>query len=144
MKHLQEYMHAVNFLRSMSTCLPWLLYTDPCVYVRACLRCMLKISVTPHGHRVAVYWDSRRVVKGEEWDQGLAAGLLHSHVILPLLSYGATAPMAFLPKDDPSDPALWKDEEPLGLRRLEGVEEDREDGVLKVLHPPPLLILGHQ
>jgi hypothetical protein len=90
---------------------------------------------------VAVYWDSRRVVKGEEWDQGLAAGLQHSHVIFPLLSYGATAPMAFLPKDDPSVLALCK--EPLGLRRLEGVEEDREDGVLKVVHSPPPLILSH-
>jgi hypothetical protein len=128
----------------MSTCLPWLLYTDASGYVRVCLRFMLKLSVTPHGHRVAVYWDSRRVVKGEEWDQGLAAGMQHSHVIFPLLSYGATAPMAFLPGDDPSDLALWKDEEPLGLRRLEGVEEDREDGLLKVVHPPPLLILGHQ
>jgi hypothetical protein len=103
---------------------------------------MLKLSVTPNGHRVAVYWDSRRVVKGEEWDQGLAAGLKHSHVIFPLLSYGATAPMAFLPKDDQSVLALWKDEEPLGLRRLEGVEADREDCVLKVVHPPSLLILG--
>ena len=105
---------------------------------------MLKISVTPHGHRVAVYWDSRRVVKGEEWDQGLTAGMQHSHVIFPLLSYGATAPMAFLPKDDPSVLVLLKDEEPLGLRRLEGVEEDREDCVLQVVHPPPPLILSHE
>jgi hypothetical protein len=92
---------------------------------------------------VAVYWDSRRVVKGEEWDQGLVAGLQHSHVIFPLLSYGATAPMAFLPKDDPSVLPLWKDEEPLGLRRLEGVEEDREDGVLQVVHIPRLMILSY-
>jgi hypothetical protein len=96
---------------------------------------------------VAVYWDSRQVVKGEEWDQleGLVAGLQHSHVIFPLLSYGATAPMAFLPKDDPSVLALWKDEEPLGLHRLEGVEEDREDCVLQVVHHPPrpLMILSH-
>jgi hypothetical protein len=105
---------------------------------------MLKPSVTPNGHRVAVYWDSRQAVKGEEWDQGLVTGLQHSHVIFPLLSYGATAPMAFLSKDDPSILALWKDEEPLGLRRLEGVEEDREDCVLQVVHPPPPLILSHE
>jgi hypothetical protein len=91
---------------------------------------------------VAVYWDSRQAINGEEWDQGLVTGLQHSHVIFPLLSYGATAPMAFFTKDDPSFLSLWKDEEPLGLRRLEGVEEDREDGMLQVVLPPPLLILS--
>ena len=88
--------------------------------------------MTGHGHRVTVYLDPRREERGEEWDQGLAAGLLHSLCFFPLLSYGSTAPLASL-GDDTSPPAVGESwpAMPLGLRRLRGAEEDNEDGVLK-------------
>jgi hypothetical protein len=91
-------------------------------------------SVTAHGHRVAVYLDARREGLGKEWDQGLEAGLLHSLCFFPLLSYGSTAPLASL-CDDCSLPERkdWP-MKPLGLQRLQGVEEDNEDSVLKVQH----------
>ena len=88
-----------------------------------------------HGHRVAVYLDARREDRGEEWDQGLAAGLLHSVCFLPLLSYGCTSPLASLSKKDngsPGDLESWP-AMPLGLRRLQRAEGDNEDGVLKVV-----------
>ena len=63
-----------------------------------------------------------------EWEGGIVAGLLHSLCFFPIMSYGGTAPLAHLPHDAP---AVW-DTEPLGLKRLEGTELDREDSVLKV------------
>ena len=90
-------------------------------------------SVTPHGNRVTVYWDHRRAhnVNGlaPEWEGGILAGLLHSLCFFPILSYGGTAPLATIPHDAPTGWAT----EPLGLKRLEGMESDREDGVLKVV-----------
>ena len=87
---------------------------------------------------MAVFWDSRRALNGEDCLEGLATGLLHSLVVFPLLSFGAIAPMASSPKDDQSVAALWMDKEPSGLRRHEGVETDAEDGVLKVIPANPL------
>lgn len=106
--------------------------------------------MTLHGHRVAVYLDTRREELGEEWDQGLAAGLLHSLCFVPLLSFGCTAPLAAIRQDcSLPPPADVLDERqgqgalaegwpatPLGLRRMEGGEEDDEDGVLKVVSVP--------
>ena len=89
--------------------------------------------MTAHGQRVAVYLDARLAERGEDWDQGLAAGLLHSLCFLPLLSYGYTAPLASLGGGAGSAGAAgegWA-ETPLGLRRLLGDEDDDEDGVLK-------------
>jgi hypothetical protein len=91
-------------------------------------------SVTPAGHRVVAYLDATRLVGGENWEDGFSSGLLHSLVFLPLLSYGATAPMAALPLNpDARRAALaagW-DELPAGRRRLEGAEGDLEDNMLK-------------
>jgi hypothetical protein len=93
-------------------------------------------SVTVHGHRVAVYLDARREDRGEEWDQGLAAGLLYSLCFLPLLSYGCTAPLASLGSKN-HGPSGESEESwpvtPLGMGRLQGAEGDSEDGVLKVV-----------
>ena len=63
-------------------------------------------SVTPNGHRVAIYWDSRRMTKGEDWEEGLEAGMMHSLCFLPLLSYGAIAPLASLPNSDSESSAV--------------------------------------
>ena len=70
---------------------------------------------------VTVFWDVHRLVKGEDWEEGFASGLLHSLCFLPLLSYGFTAPLAALP-DDRLVQAIaegWE-ERPLGRKRLVG------------------------
>ena len=93
-------------------------------------------SVTPNGNRVTVYLDHRLAQnlnmesKGSifERDSDISVGLLHSLCFVPILSYGATAPLANLAQDQF---AGWV-AEPFGLARLEGEESDREDGVLKV------------
>ena len=64
-----------------------------------------------------------------ERDSDISAGLLHSLCFVPVLSYGATAPLASMPQD----PIVAWAAEPLGLARLEGEESDREDSVLKVV-----------
>ena len=88
-------------------------------------------SVTPGGHRVTVFWDAHRLVKGEDWEEGFATGLLNSLCIFPLLSYGATAPLAAI--DPASAAARGWDERPFGRARLAGVAGDPEDNVLKEL-----------
>ena len=45
---------------------------------------------------MAIFYDPSREVPGEDRYQSLAAGLLHSLCVVPLLSYGATAPLASL------------------------------------------------
>ena len=92
----------------------------------------LNHTLTPAGHRVTVYWDAHRLVKGEEWEDGFAGGLLRSLCVLPLLSYGSTAPLAQI-----SGSRLVKvtsdgwEERPLGRIRLRGLDSDPEDNVLK-------------
>ena len=98
-----------------------------CAWLMSILHC----SVTPDGHRVSVYWDTRRAVRDEEWDGSIVAGLLNSLCFLPLLSYGSTAPLAAIPQDDAFIERGWATE-PLGIQRLKGDESDHEDGVLKV------------
>ena len=96
----------------------------------------LNHSITPGGHRVTVYWDVRRLVKGEDWEAGFASGLLNSLCFVPLLSYGFTAPLAMLPDDsDLRAQAIMKgwEEFPLGRTRLTGTEADSEDNCLKEL-----------
>ena len=63
-------------------------------------------------------------------DEPLSAGLVNSLCILPILSYGATAPLAAPPLKEGG----W-DAEPIpGCGwRLEGTELDPEDAVLKEL-----------
>ena len=89
----------------------------------------LNHSVTPGGHRVTVYWDAHRLVKGEDWEDGFGVGLFNSLCFLPLLSYGSTAPLAALP----NDAALAEGWEgmPVGRKRLQGAESDPEDNFLK-------------
>jgi len=92
----------------------------------------LNHSVTPGGHRVTVYLDHARLVKGEDWEEGFASGLLHSLCFFPLLSYGATAPLAEIP-DDSLSAALaagWE-ERPAGRTRFRGTENDVEDNLFK-------------
>jgi hypothetical protein len=97
----------------------------------------LNHTVTPGGHRVTVYWDSYRLVAGQDWEEGFSVGLLNSLCIFPILSYGCTAPLA---GDGISSPAgrrpstasvAWWPEEVAGRQRLRGAEGDQEDNVLK-------------
>ena len=72
---------------------------------------LLNNTTTPAGHRVIVYLDSKRLVKGEDWEEGFSFGLLNSLVALPLISEGVLQP----------------------LLRLTGAESDAPDNVLKEL-----------
>jgi len=94
----------------------------------------LNHSRTPAGHRVTVYWDAFRLVKGEDWEEGFSTGLLNSVCVFPIMSYGSTAPLAALPEE----PNLWSqkvesgwEERPVGRPRLRGDDGDPEDNVLK-------------
>ncbi len=96
----------------------------------------LNHSVTPGGHRVTVYWDAHRLVKGENWEEGFATGLLNSLCAFPVLSYGSTAPLASLPSEEPDRTSAVRkgwEECPVGRKRLLGNEADAEDNVLKEL-----------
>lgn len=68
---------------------------------------LLNNTITPAGHRVIVFLDSRRLVKGAAWEDGFIQGLLHSMVAVPLVSRGFLAP----------------------LMSLAGLETDRRDNV---------------
>ncbi len=70
---------------------------------------VLNNTTTPAGHRVIVYLDVKRLVKGEDWEEGFSLGLLNSLVALPLVSQGLVEPLV----------------------RLTGAVEDREDNVAK-------------
>jgi serine/threonine protein kinase len=72
---------------------------------------VLNNTTTPAGHRIIVYLDIKRLVKGEDWEEGFSLGLLNSLVALPLLSAGVIEP----------------------LTKLSGSPEDREDNVAKEL-----------
>ena len=87
-------------------------------------------TVTPGGHRVAVYWDAFRLTKGDAWGEAFPDGLLSSLCVLPLLSHGATAPLAAIPDGGLADAVArgWE-ERPAGCRRLRGKEDDPEDPV---------------
>eukprot|EP00292_Cryptomonas_paramecium_P002656 CAMPEP_0113679356 /NCGR_PEP_ID=MMETSP0038_2-20120614/10580_1 /TAXON_ID=2898 /ORGANISM="Cryptomonas paramecium" /LENGTH=2825 /DNA_ID=CAMNT_0000597341 /DNA_START=49 /DNA_END=8526 /DNA_ORIENTATION=- /assembly_acc=CAM_ASM_000170 len=95
----------------------------------------LNHSVTPGGHRVTVFWDSHRLVKGEDWKDGFSTGLCNSLCVFPLLSYGSTAPLAALPPGfgiyRSCDTLNGWEEEPVGRRRLTGGPDDPEDNFLK-------------
>ena len=71
-------------------------------------------------------------VQGEDWEDGFASGLLNSLCFFPLLSYGATAPLAMSPQDNlhQAVSAGW-DERPAGRARLCGSDSDAEDNMLK-------------
>ena len=66
---------------------------------------VLNNTTTAAGHRVIVYLDVKRLVKGEDWEEGFSTGLLNSLVALPLLSSGVIDPMTRLKGsiDDPLD-----------------------------------------
>mmetsp|Transcript_36696 Transcript_36696/g.96836 ORF Transcript_36696/g.96836 Transcript_36696/m.96836 type:complete len:562 (+) Transcript_36696:5975-7660(+) len=92
----------------------------------------LNHTVTPGGHRVTVYLDHARLVKGEDWEEGFASGLMHSLCFFPLLSYGSTAPLAAISPDAREKvlAAGWE-ERPAGRARLQGTKQDLEDNLLK-------------
>ena len=88
-------------------------------------------SFTEENKRVTVFFDPGRLIKGEDdLEESLSAGLVNSLCIIPILSYGATAPLAVPPPKESG----W-DAEPIpGCDwRLEGTESDPEDAVLKEL-----------
>jgi hypothetical protein len=57
---------------------------------------LLNNTITPAGHRVIVFLDSRRLVKGAAWEDGFVQGLLHSLIAVPLVSRGFLNPLATL------------------------------------------------
>uniref|UniRef100_A0A7S0QIL7 non-specific serine/threonine protein kinase n=1 Tax=Cryptomonas curvata TaxID=233186 RepID=A0A7S0QIL7_9CRYP len=69
---------------------------------------VLNNTRTPGGHRVIVYLDVKRLVKGEDWEEGFSLGLLNSLVALPLISEGVLRPFSQLKgqNDDKSDNVL--------------------------------------
>ena len=99
----------------------------------------LNHTVTPGGHRVTVYWDSHRLVAGQDWEHGFSTALLNSLCIFPILSYGSTAPMAGgggvahgrITRRPSVATVAWWPEEVAGRRRLKGEESDPKDNVLK-------------
>ena len=73
-------------------------------------------------------------MQGEDWEDGFADGLMHSLCFFPLLSYGATAPLAPFPEDTEKEAiASGWEERPVGRMRLRGEESDAEDNMLKEL-----------
>jgi serine/threonine protein kinase len=56
----------------------------------------LNNTITPAGHRVIVYLDAKRLVKGEGWEEGFSLGLMNSLVALPLISSGVLLPLQAL------------------------------------------------
>jgi hypothetical protein len=110
-----------NLLGPYETSCRWLMLSVPSfewMYARTCADPM----------------DDLLFLQGEDWEEGFATGLLNSLCFFPLLSYGATAPLAALP-DDPAAlsealAAGW-DERPVGRQRLRGGMDDPEDNVLK-------------
>ena len=72
---------------------------------------VLNNTITPAGNRVIVYLDAKRLVKGEDWEQGFTVGLFNSLVAIPLISKGMIDPLV----------------------RLKGEEGDPEDNVEKEL-----------
>jgi hypothetical protein len=76
-------------------------------------------------------------------DDCITEGLLHSLCIFPLLSYGATAPLAAYSENSSSDSSAtscrWP-HKPLGINRMMGEEADKEDEILKVVHQTPISV----
>ena len=59
-------------------------------------------------------------LQGQNWEEGFSTGLLNSLCIFPLLSYGATAPLADIPEPSLAQTiAKGWDEAPVGRRRLQ-------------------------
>ncbi len=73
-------------------------------YHAAMLYDALNNTITPAGHRVIVYLDAKRLVKGEGWEEGFSTGLMNSLVALPLISSGVLIPLQNL-KGDSTDKA---------------------------------------
>jgi len=81
---------------------------------------LLNNTTTPGGHRVIVYLDAKRLIKGEDWEEGFSMGLLNSLVALPLLSEGALEPMARL-RGGKKD---WKDNLAKELTIMQAMQAD--------------------
>ena len=110
----------------------------------------LNHSRTPGGHRVTVFLGTCDG-QGADVEDDFADGLLHSMCFFPILSLGATAPMAALPAKSNTQLSTMG-EFPLGGTTG---KEDREDAFLKVIliagmlleqssanHAPPRVDIG--
>ena len=91
---------------------------------------LLNNTVTPSGHRVIVYLDAKRLVKGKDWEEGFSTGLLNSLVALPLVSEGVLRPMTKLRGDD-SDQADNVAKEFLIMQAIQG----RAGHTLQTIYP---------
>ncbi len=97
---------------------------------------VLNNTTTPAGHRVIVYLDVKRLVKGEDWEDGFSSGLLNSLVALPLLSAGVIDPMVQLKghEDDPQDNVAKE------LLIMQAIQNTDDDSVRKLEAIYPILI----
>ena len=97
---------------------------------------VLNNTTTPAGHRVIVYLDVKRLVKGEDWEDGFSSGLLNSLVALPLLSAGVIDPMANLKghEDDPQDNVAKE------LLIMQAIQNTDDDSVRKLETIFPILV----
>ena len=102
----------------------------------------LNHSQTPGGHRVTVYLDScGGHAWGTDWTDDITKGLLHSICYVPILSYGATAPMAQHVDSEKSISQLIAREETLpGLGQLGCAAQDCEDALLQEMLIASLLL----
>ena len=96
----------------------------------------LNNSVTPAGHRVIVYLDAKRLVKGEGWEEGFSLGLMNSLVALPLISAGVLKPMTQLTGGD-TDKADNVCKELLIMQSLLG-KGGKLEAIYPILVGPPL------
>ena len=97
---------------------------------------VLNNTTTPAGHRVIVFLDVKRLVKGEDWEDGFSSGLLNSLVALPLLSAGVIDPMVNLKghEDDPQDNVAKE------LLIMQAIQNMDEDSVRKLETIFPILV----
>ena len=98
---------------------------------------VLNNTTTPAGHRVIVYLDIKRLVNGEDWEDGFSMGLLNSLVALPLLSAGVIDPLSTLKGSNDDD----QDNVAKELIIMQALQESESDlvGKLEVIFP---IIIG--
>ena len=102
------YLPAYFLAATCVSCLPLAVETHADCLSNAFWCLCSHCRTTPHGHRVSVYWDAQRMVTGNDlgWNDDFFDGLLNTYLLLPLVSYGSTAPLAALSKNCDRDSAL--------------------------------------
>ncbi len=97
---------------------------------------VLNNTTTAAGHRVIVYLDVKRLISGQDWEEGFSNGLLNSLVALPLLSFGVIQPMTKLKGFD-NDPA---DNVAKELLIMQAILSSSDDSLKKLEAIFPILV----